>query len=158
VHLPALSIYPSIITFILASRDTVHVMTRIVTVVKSKSVTKVTSAEESRVEETAQPSPLTHESQLLSLPCQSASSQICLHGPTPERHLARTCAHRCCRLLQLSDSFVSDLNMISSPSSMYDGCLNVTAWINANRNRAKSLSEAPIRAWSRFFVSANRSP
>jgi hypothetical protein len=37
--------------FILASRDTVHVMARIMTVVKSKSVTKVTSAEESRVEE-----------------------------------------------------------------------------------------------------------
>lgn len=144
-----------VIIFILASRDTVHVMARITTVVKSKSVTKVTSAGESRVEETAQPSPLTRESQLLS---QSASSQICLHGPTPERHLAQTCTHRCCRLLQLSNSFVNDLGMISSPSSMYDGCLNVTAWINANRNRAKSLSEAPIRAWSRFFVSANRSP
>jgi len=115
-------------------------------------------AEESKVEGIAQPGPLTHESQLLSLLYQSASSQICPRGPVPVHLLVQTCAHRCCRLLQLSDSFVSDLNMISSPSSMYDGCLKVTAWISANRNRAKSLSDAPIRACSRFFVSANRSP
>jgi len=64
-----------------------------------KTVSKVTGAEESRVEETAQPRPLTHESQWLSLLCQSASSQICPHDLTPERRLVRTCARKCCRLL-----------------------------------------------------------
>jgi hypothetical protein len=146
------------VIFILASRDTMCVMARTMTIMKSKTVSKVTGAEESNAEEIAQPSPLIRESQLLSLPCQFASSQICPHDPTPERRLVRTCAHRCCRLLGLSGYLVIDLGTISSPSSIYDGCLNVTAWINANRNRAKSLSDAPIRAWSRFFVSANLSP
>jgi hypothetical protein len=66
-------------------------------------------AEESKAEEIAQPSPLTRESQLLSLPCQSASSQICPHDPTPEHRLVRICAHRCCHLLRLSDYLVINL-------------------------------------------------
>jgi hypothetical protein len=122
------------------------------------TMSKVTGADESRAEGIAQPSPLIHESQLLSLLYQSASSQICPHGPVLVHLLVRTCAHRCCRLLQLSDSPIKRLGIRNSPSSMYDGCLKVTAWMSANRNRAKSLSDAPIRACSRFFVSANRSP
>lgn len=41
---------------------------------------------------------------------------------------------------------------------MYDGCLNVDAWMSANRYFAKSLSDTPIRFCSRFFVSENFSP
>jgi hypothetical protein len=66
-------------------------------------MSKVTDADESRAEEIAQPSPPIRESQLLSLLYQSASSLICPHGPVLVHLLVRTCAHRCCRLLQLSN-------------------------------------------------------
>jgi hypothetical protein len=68
------------------------------------TMSKVTGADESRAEVIAQPSPLIRESQLLSLLYQSAFSQICPHGPVLVRLLVRTCARRCCHLLQLSDS------------------------------------------------------
>ena len=64
-----------------------------------KTVSKGTDAEESRVEEIVQSSPLTRESQLLSPLYQSSSSQICPHGPVLVHLLERTCAHRCYRLL-----------------------------------------------------------
>ena len=44
------------------------------------------------------------------------------------------------------------------PSSMYEGCLNVDTWIKAKRYLDNSLSDTPIRACSRFFVSENFSP
>lgn len=77
-----------------------HDMARtVMMIMKVKTVSKVTGAEESRAEETAQPSSLTRVSQLLSPPCQSASSQTCPHDLTPKRRLVRTCARKCCRLL-----------------------------------------------------------
>jgi hypothetical protein len=67
-----------------------------------KNSVKGKGTEESRVEEKAQSSPLTHESQLLSPLYQSASFRICPHGPVLVHHLERTYAHRCYRLLKLS--------------------------------------------------------
>ena len=46
-------------------------------------------------------------------------------------------------------------NINDIPSSMYEGCLNVAIWMSAKRYLAKSLSDTPIRACRRFFVSEN---
>jgi hypothetical protein len=74
-----------------------------------KSETQCLGAEESRAEGIAQPGPLTRESQLPSPLYQSGSSQICPHGPDLVHLLVQTCAHRCYRLLQLSDSPIKRL-------------------------------------------------
>jgi hypothetical protein len=73
------------------------------------TMSKVMNTDESRPEGIAQPSPLIRESQLLSLLYQSASSRICPRGPVLVHLLVRICAHRCCRLLQFSDSPIKRL-------------------------------------------------
>jgi len=87
-----------VIIFIQASRDTVRCYGKDGDDHEVRNtMSMVMGADESRAEGIAQPSPLIRESQLLSLLYQSASSQICPHGPVLVHLLVRTCAHRCCR-------------------------------------------------------------
>jgi hypothetical protein len=99
-----------VIIFILASTDTMRCYGKDDDDRKVRNtVSKVMGAEESRAEGIAQSLRLTRVSQLLSLLYQSGSSQICPHGPVLVHLLVQTCAHRCYRLLELSDSPIKRL-------------------------------------------------